>query len=94
MAKALDPIAQALAEVGVAKSAARELTDGAIRCSVPGCGGIVRKDFVVPTKTPVGLCPQREVHDLLKAADPKVADAIRSLVRLSQMHRAGWKPQA
>lgn len=95
---AVDPIAAAMAEMGLAKEAAKELTNGAIRCSVPSCGGIVKKDFVIPAATPVGLCPQREVHDALKAQVDATGQptataiaakaAVQNLVRMYQLLRA------
>lgn len=88
-----DPVAEAMAAFGLAKGAARELTDGAIRCSVPECGGIVKSDFVIrsangkPLTTPVGLCPQIEVHKALAATNPAAKLALGSLLQMNRVRR-------
>jgi hypothetical protein len=82
-----DPVALAMAELGIAQNAAKELTDGAIRCTIPGCGGIVKASFVIPAKTPVGLCPQKQVHDALKAKDPQVKAMISGLLTIYKVRQ-------
>jgi hypothetical protein len=82
-----DPVALAMAELGIAQNAAKELTDGAIRCTIPECGGIVKAAFVIPTKTPVGLCPQKEVHDALKAKNPAVKGMISGLLTMYKVRK-------
>lgn len=89
-----DPVAEAMAAFGLAKGAARELTDGAIRCSVPECGGIVKADFVIRSTpagkaltTPVGLCPQIEVHKALAATNPAAKQTLGALLQMNRVRR-------
>ena len=91
--KAMGPMDEARKAAASAQGAARELTNGAIRCSIEGCGGIVRADFVVTTvngkalSAPIGLCPQREIHQALAQQDPNVQKDVRLLLQWTRMAR-------
>ena len=71
--KPVDPVEAAFAAFVASQGAAKELTDGAIRCSIPGCGGIVKPAFILPksiSAEPIGLCPQKELHQKIAAKNP------------------------
>ena len=64
------------------------LVGGAIRCSLPGCGGVVKPQYVFAAGgVEVGLCPQRAHHTALAAVEPSVAAELR---RLEDASRAVW----
>lgn len=88
--RSIDPVEAAFNSAVGTKQAARELTDGAIRCSVPGCGGIVKKDFVLSQfgPTPIGLCAQKETHQMLGALDAKAKETVGRLLTLYRFARA------
>lgn len=68
----------------------RELTDGAIRCALPGCGGIVKPDFVLTLDgSTSGLCPQRDFHDELVRADPSLTEQLIALERANAKYGPG-----
>lgn len=91
MPRSIDPVQAAFDNATKAKGTARELTDGAIRCSIPGCGGIVKPAYILParlSKTPIGMCPQKELHIQLAAKDPeakRVQGQMLTLYRLSRV---------
>jgi DNA helicase-2/ATP-dependent DNA helicase PcrA len=61
----------------------RSLTNGAIRCSFPGCGGIVKPDFVFRVDgVERGLCGQQWHHLELADGDPAVAAELDRLEEL------------
>ena len=85
--KPVDPVEAAFAQATAAHSTAKELTGGAIRCSIPGCGGIVKPAYILPetiSKTPIGMCPQKELHIQLAAKNP---DAKRTQGQLLTLYR-------
>jgi DNA helicase II / ATP-dependent DNA helicase PcrA len=56
------------------------LADGAIRCCVPGCRGIVKREYVVEVDgVKVGFCGQRTLHTELAQVNPAVAGELRRL---------------
>lgn len=64
------------------------LIDGAIRCSLSGCEGVVKSDYVFDVggiKT--GLCPQKSLHRVLARHDPAVD---HELQLLEAANRAAW----
>jgi DNA helicase-2/ATP-dependent DNA helicase PcrA len=64
------------------------LVGGAIRCSLPGCGGVVKPEYAFAAAgLRVGLCPQRAHHAALAAREPSVAAELR---RLEDASRAVW----
>lgn len=89
--KHIDPVQAAFDAATKSKAAAKDLADGAIRCSIPGCGGIVKPKYILPTPAGVpqiGMCPQKELHMALAAKDPtvkRVQGQLLSLYRLSRL---------
>ena len=64
------------------------LVGGAIRCSLPGCGGVVKPEYVFTVDgIAEGLCGQRPLHTALAAGEPIVA---AELNRLEAANRASW----
>lgn len=60
-----------------AQGGKRDLVGGALRCSVPGCGGIVKPEYVVEIDGEAGgVCGQRALHAALAAADPVAAGVL------------------
>lgn len=87
--KPVDPVEAAFTQATGTVSKGRELTDGAIRCSVEGCGGIVKKDYVITQfGTPVGLCAQKETHQLLMVQVPKAKEQVGRLLTMYRIIRA------
>lgn len=89
--KVTDPVEAAYKAATASQSKARELTDGAIRCSIPDCGGIVKPAYILPqtiSKTPIGMCPQKELHIALAAKNPDAKRVQGQLLSLYRMSRA------
>ena len=89
--KVVDPVEAAFAAATAARNTSRELTDGAIRCSIPGCGGIVKPAYILPqtiSKTPIGMCPQKELHIQLAAKNPDAKRVQGQLLTLYRLSRA------
>jgi hypothetical protein len=64
------------------------LLDRAIRCSLSGCEGIVKPEYVFDVNgVKTGLCPQRSLHRVLARRNPAVADELRGL---EATNRAAW----
>ena len=64
------------------------LVGGAIRCSLPGCGGVVKPEYVYTVDgVAEGLCGQRPLHTALAAGDSIVA---AELSRLEAANRTSW----
>jgi len=69
-------------------SGPRALTGGAIRCSLPECGGIVKPEYTFELDgSKVGLCGQRDRHQGLASARAEIAETLR---RLEAANRAAW----
>lgn len=89
--KPVDPVEAAFLAQTQARSESRELTDGAIRCSIPGCGGIVKPAYILPraiSAVPIGMCPQKELHIRLAAKDPAAKLTQGRLLTLYRLSRA------
>jgi DNA helicase-2/ATP-dependent DNA helicase PcrA len=64
------------------------LVGGAIRCSLPGCGGVVKPEYVFTVGgVAEGLCGRRPLHTALAAGEPMVA---AELSRLEGANRTSW----
>jgi hypothetical protein len=62
--------------------------NGSIICSLPGCEGVVSPAFVTQLDgTSRGLCPQRELHELLARQDSRVRV---ELLKLQAEQREAW----
>lgn len=88
--KSVDPVQAAFDAATKARTASRELTDGAIRCSIPDCGGIVKPAYILPTKSgpKIGMCPQKELHIQLAAKNPDAKRVQGQLLTLYRLSRA------
>ena len=87
-AKPVDPIEAAFTKATGGAAKGRELTDGAIRCSIEGCGGIVKKDYVLTefSEQPIGMCAQKSTHQLLMAHSPAVKTQVSRMLTLYTIH--------
>jgi hypothetical protein len=64
------------------------LVGGAIQCSLPGCSGVVKPEYVLTIDgVGEGLCGQRALHKALAEGEPMVA---AELSRLEGANRTAW----
>lgn len=66
----------------------RELKDGAVHCIVPGCDGWATRKYVATVGDErKGICPRKQAHDALVAADPELKAFVRVGMQLRDLAR-------
>ena len=62
--------------------------DDQMPCSLPGCGGLVKPEYMVEVDgVPMGLCPQRALHEAIARRDPSAAEELKRLLDLQRGSR-------